>query len=741
MKEAKVLSRVKAREARGGPQTDILLVDDREENLLTLEAALSSPRYRLFKATSGDAALRYLLDHEPALILMDVQMPGLDGYETASLIKSSQRTREIPIIFVTALNLDEHYVHRAYDHGAVDYVYKPFDIHILRSKVSVFVDLAEKTKRLVRAEVALREAEAKERERRIAQLELTSMRRERAEQNRFRDLVEGLQHGVVWAMNLQTRTIHFVSDSAERILGSPAAKWTEEPDFFARGVHPDDQDGFRQALGRLGPRVRDAHFEHRFVRPDGSIVWLHTGFRLSQDPERAEHEIRGLSVDITQMKLAEETLRRHKHRSDFLAEASGLLSQSLEPAATLEALARLTVSRIAGWCAVDIQDPSEQGSVSTTAHADPNRQTLLRDHQIRFPIPDSVRAGEPLLIRELGAPRLGEFFTPEIVKLLQREIRPVSLMIVPIRIRECTIGSMTFVSTGPAEYYDSADLGMVQDLARRVATCMENANLYQQMRAAVRIRDDFLSIASHELKTPLTPLKLQAQGLRRALLTQSAAAIDPAKITRMLETSDRQINRLSRLIDDLLDISRISSGKLKLNFEPFNLGELVREITERFEEEIRTARCTLVTDLPSEMEVHWDRFRIEQVLINLLTNALKYGAGSEVRISIRRDADHIDLSIQDRGIGIAEEDQARVFGRFERAVSGNHFGGLGLGLYIVTQIIEAHGGRIALKSRPGAGSLFSVLLAAQPNLSPSADFSPSAGSPPSERPAVTELRH
>lgn len=724
---------------REQPQTDILLVDDREENLLTLEAALASPRYRLFKATSGDAALRYLLDHEPALILMDVQMPGLDGYETASLIKSSQRTRAIPIIFVTALNLDEHYVHRAYDHGAVDYVYKPFDVHILRSKVSVFVDLAEKTKRLVQAEIVLREAEAKERERQIAQLELTSMRRERAEQNKFRDLVEGLQHGVVWAMNKQTHATSFVSESSERILGSSAAKWSEEPDFFARRVHPNDREGYRQALSRLGPKRREVDFEHRFVRPDGRIVWLHTGIRLSQELDQGDHEIRGLSVDITEMKLAEETLRRHKNRSDFLADASGLLSESLDPANTLDSLAKLAVSRTAGWCAIEVQGSPEQSAISVSTHAWPIHESLIREQRIRFPIPETVREGDPLLIRELNESTLLEFFSPEVAEAVRKEIGAASLMIVPIRIRDRTIGSMTFVSTAANEYYDGADLAMMQDLARRVATCIENANLYHQMRAAVRIRDDFLSIASHELKTPLTPLKLQAQGLRRALLSNPSAGIDPAKITRMLESSDRQINRLSRLIDDLLDISRISSGKLKLNFEPFNLCDLVREITERFEEEIKTARCTLVTDFPSEAEVHWDRFRIEQVVINLLTNALKYGAGSEVRISIRQTPDGIDLSIRDQGIGIAEEDQARVFGRFERAVSGNNFGGLGLGLYIVTQIIEAHGGRIALSSRPGAGSLFSVLLAAQPQLGTAAEARETPGFRPPERSAQTQL--
>jgi CheY-like chemotaxis protein len=137
-------------EQRDFDKIEILLVDDRQENLLALEAVLASPDYKLIKVNSGDEALRYLLDHSPALILMDVQMPGLNGFETASIIKGSERTREIPIIFVTAINMDERFVHKGYDHGAVDYIYKPYDAHVLRSKVAVLAEIRRHHQRMIR---------------------------------------------------------------------------------------------------------------------------------------------------------------------------------------------------------------------------------------------------------------------------------------------------------------------------------------------------------------------------------------------------------------------------------------------------------------------------------------------------------------------------------------------------------------------------------------------------------------
>ncbi|MBS1962380.1 MAG: response regulator [Bdellovibrionales bacterium] len=688
---------------------DILLVDDRPENLLALEAVLAAPGYHLIKANSGDEALRYLLDHDPALILMDVQMPELDGYETASLIKNSRRTREIPIIFVTALNLDEQYVHKAYDHGAVDYVYKPFDAHILRSKVAVFADLARKTKRLVQTEILLRDAERKERERQIAELELKNLKRERAEQRKYRDLVEGIDHGVVWSIGAETQITTFVGPNSEKILGFPREAWNAEANFFLNHLHPDDRETFRAGLERTAVNRRGMEFDHRFLLANGGTLWLHTAIRRAKAVESDRPEIRALSVDITQLKLAEAALIRNKARSDFLAAASALLAESLDTEKTLAHFSRLAIGRVADFQSVDVL---EDGATVRTVSLDASDEGLARELRgtgFRFPVSDVLRTGRSRFVPAVTEAMLDEWFVDGGARRQVGELHPLSLIVTPIPVRGRFVGTLTFVATSVP--YEEADLTMAEDLGRRAGTALENAALYVQTQEAVRARDEFLSIASHELKTPLTPLKLQTQSLRRALNLGAIETPGGEKIIRMLDSSDRQIARISRLIDDLLDISRINSGKMQLTFEEFLLSDLLRDTVDRFAEEIKIARCTVTLECDSDIRVQWDRFRIEQVVVNLLTNAIKYGAGSGIEIRAQESEGVVIFSVRDHGIGIAEADQARVFGRFERAVSGSHFGGLGLGLYIVTQILEAHGGSISLKSRTGMGSTFTVRLA------------------------------
>jgi signal transduction histidine kinase len=246
---------------------------------------------------------------------------------------------------------------------------------------------------------------------------------------------------------------------------------------------------------------------------------------------------------------------------------------------------------------------------------------------------------------------------------------------------------------------------------------VDNWRLYQEAEAAIRVRDEFLSIASHELKTPLTPLKIQTQQLLRLMCKEPLQNMDPVRIEKMLTTSNRQIERLSKLIDDLLDISRINTGKLQLNLEHFDLMEMIGDIKQRFGSQLATSGCELIVHGPSELPVYLDIFRIEQVVVNLLTNSMKYGPGRPIEISIDRAGDFFSLAVKDGGIGIAAEDQKRIFLRFERAVSSTHFGGLGLGLYIVTQILEAHGGSISVSSEIKRGSVFRVDLPVEAKVS------------------------
>lgn len=227
----------------------------------------------------------------------------------------------------------------------------------------------------------------------------------------------------------------------------------------------------------------------------------------------------------------------------------------------------------------------------------------------------------------------------------------------------------------------------------------------------LQLREDFLSIASHELRTPLTPLGLHLQILQRFLKRPEVSKIpDCPKQLDLMTRALSQVTRITRLVEDLLDVSRITTGRLSLDTEKIDLSHLIREVVERYSSQLKGAHCEVRLDLPEHLPGEWDRLRIEQVVTNLLTNAMKFGAGKPIEISAFAMGDSRILQVRDHGIGVSEEDQPRIFNRFERAVSQRHYGGLGLGLFIVRQIVEGHGGTIRLESKIGEGSKFIVSL-------------------------------
>ncbi len=244
----------------------------------------------------------------------------------------------------------------------------------------------------------------------------------------------------------------------------------------------------------------------------------------------------------------------------------------------------------------------------------------------------------------------------------------------------------------------------------------EQKRAHEQSEAAILLRDEFMSVASHELRTPLSALQLQLQGLHRLLQQKSSTQLDECAIEKKIAFAVRQTDRLSKLINSLLDVSRIQTGKLELQAEEVDLAEVAAEVVERMEGEANRVGCALNLELEGTTGT-WDRLRLEQVIFNLLTNAMKYAPGKPITIQVTSDADdNAILSIHDEGIGIEAEHLQRIFERFERAVPTRHYGGLGLGLYIVSQIVRAHGGSIGVQSSPGGGATFTVRLPKEPSL-------------------------
>jgi signal transduction histidine kinase len=383
----------------------VLIVDDMPENLLALEALLSSEVCEVLSARSAEQALELLLIHEFALAILDVQMPGMDGFQLAEIMRGIERTRYIPIVFVSAAGQEANYAFQGYESGAVDFLHKPLDVLAVRSKVKVFVEV------------------------------------------------------------------------------------------------------FRQRKA------------------------LHT-------------------------QLAE--LQKSRHEQELLL--------------------------------------------------DELRQT-------------------------------------------QRELQQ-----------------------------------------------------------AVRMRDDFLSLVSHELKTPLNTLILETQLRRMYLQRENQAAFSPSRLMTMVEKDEHQIRSLIRLIDDMLDVSCIRTGKLSIRAQPCDLAELTRKVLDAFRPQLRQAgnelRCVIQAPAPG----CWDAFRLEQVLANLLTNAIRYGQGKTIEVRVVPGAETVLLQVRDQGPGVAVEDRERIFRQFERGRDGDTVGGLGLGLFITEQIVSAHGGRIWVEGEPGEGALFCVEL-------------------------------
>jgi signal transduction histidine kinase len=267
---------------------------------------------------------------------------------------------------------------------------------------------------------------------------------------------------------------------------------------------------------------------------------------------------------------------------------------------------------------------------------------------------------------------------------------------------------------GVANYVMKGNLPyLVQVVGRELKdrkTRRERAQAIEALTHAVRVRDEFLSIASHELKTPLTALLLQAEGMLTAARRAAGAPLESARVLDRLESIVRNSARLNQLVERLLDITRITTGRLELTLDELDIAALTRDVVRRLDELFSDAGIHVSVHGPSALCGRWDRERIDTVLTNLLTNAAKYGNAKPVSVEIEEAGAVVRVRVRDGGIGISASDQQRIFERFERAVPERHYGGFGVGLWLSREIIEAHGGAIEVQSEPAAGSTFTVTL-------------------------------
>ncbi|RKH64475.1 sensor histidine kinase [Corallococcus llansteffanensis] len=486
--------------------------------------------------------------------------------------------------------------------------------------------------------------------------------------SQLRLFIDSVKDYAILTLDLEGRIISW-NAGAERIKGYKSEEILGQ--HFSRFYRPEDvAAGKPQA--ELELVAREGRFEEEGwrVRKDGSLFWANVVMTALRDAEGVLQGYAKVTRDFTERKLAQEQLQQSDERF------------------------RLLVEHIQDY-AIYMLDVD--GKVSTW-NAGAERIKNYRAEEVigqyfgRFYPPEDVANGKPQRALEIAA-REGRF-EEEAWRIRKDGTRFWASVIIT------ALHDTTGTLRGFAK--------VTRDFTQRKQT-QERREL-EMLRDAVRARDEFLSVASHELKTPLTPLQLKLTAILRIVENNPAATLPVERLVRDLDVARRQVRKLADLIEDLLDVSRISMGQLRLNRGPTDFAALAREVVLRYAPQAAQVGCTVTLEAPDPVTGHWDRPRLEQVLTNLLTNALKYGAGKPIHIRVRMDSGLAILVVKDEGIGIAQEEQPRVFERFVRAVSERNYGGLGLGLFITQQIVEAHGGIVQVRSLPGEGATFTVML-------------------------------
>ncbi|HEX8139299.1 MAG TPA: response regulator [Pyrinomonadaceae bacterium] len=578
---------------------NILMVDDSLTNLMALEAILEGPDRNLVKATSGDEALRYLLNTDVAVVLLDVYMPGIDGLETAALIRGREKSRDIPIIFLTADSMGNRHIARGYSLGAVDYILKPVEPDILRSKVAVFVELFKKTEEIKRQAELLHE---KNLELENANLQRLGMLIELGQQlsaehdpsrvlekfcHAARDIV-GAAHACVGVLNGHASSLRYFFCSSD--VGGQE-----------RGKEPDDEPPPMWDKGLLGTLLR----ERRPLRLSENDPLLEGAFLPAHGA--AARSFLGTPI-FSSAKVYGWVYLTDKLGADEFSEAD---------------------ERLAVTLATQVSIAYENATLYTEAqrHAAELQQEVAERKQA-----EEERAR--MLIREQAA--------------------------------------------------------------RAEA---ERAN---------RTKDEFLATLSHELRTPLTAILGWSHLLRTNRL-------DESNIARAVETIERNARAQSQLIDDLLDVSRIITGKLRLELHPVDLVSIIEAAIDSMRPAAEAKAIRFDVSLERDASrVSGDSNRLQQVVWNLFSNAVKFTPdGGRVTVRLDRTDSHARITVSDTGQGIEPQFLPFIFDRFRQADGSTtrKHGGLGLGLAIVRHLVELHGGTIKVQSEgQGRGATFTIEL-------------------------------
>lgn len=421
---------------------------------------------------------------------------------------------------------------------------------------------------------------------------------------------------------------------------------------------------------------------------------------------------------LDQERQARALSEQAQRRFSFMAEAGQILVSSLDLHLLLENIIRHCIPTLADACSIELSNTQDFERHVVTAHVGPtagdplcwlDSSNIPENFDVPL-MPDSMIVmgldeTDPRRTHEIHA--LVKRNTKQLMYLLKQDFS--SALHAPLIARDRCIGVLSLVTTCSGRSYGDSERLLIEDLATRIALAMDNASLFRRLEKALQVRDDFLSVASHELRTPMTSFRLAVQGLRRMAARSGLKEKTDPMMLEALDTALRQSERLERFVHTLLETSRVGAQRRTPFPENIDLAELIKQIIQDFREEFYTSGSEVHLDL-QPICGRWDRWFIEQIFINLLTNALKFGAGKPIEISTISTGGWAHIVVRDHGIGVSKNDQERIFERFERAVSARHYSGFGIGLSLIQELLKAMGGRIRLESELGHGAVFTVEL-------------------------------
>jgi PAS domain S-box-containing protein len=514
-----------------------------------------------------------------------------------------------------------------------------------------------------------------------------------------------------------TGVLHW-SDQTARLHGIEPQQFRGTFEHARELTHPEDHVRVVHGIAEATANGRDFELEYRVIHPgDGSVHWLYAYGRAVPDDGAGRARTIGAVLDITERKRIEDALRTSAETSQTLNEVGKVIAAELDLEKLVQfvtdAATRLTRAQFGAFFYNVITAQGEAYTLYTISG-------VPREAFSKFPMPRNTAIFKPTfegtaVVRSddiTKDPRYGK--SAPHFGMPRGHLPVLSYLAVPVISRSGEVlGGLFFGHPEPGIFGEQAE-ELVRGLAAQAAVAIDNARLFRRAQEAIHLRDEFLSIASHELKTPLTPLRMQMQSLRNLVESGGLQRATPERLQKLSDICERQVVRLTTLVDNLLDVARINAGKLSLSLERINLVPLVQETMERYAGQFAAAGCETSLQAPPHLEATVDPLRIEQALVNLLTNAIKYAPKKPIEVAVSQEADRAVLTVRDHGEGIADADRERIFKRYERVGSTANVGGLGLGLFITRQIADAHGGSVQVESAPGQGAAFTIRVPLRP---------------------------